>query len=284
MPNAGDVVYGPDIGYKSKRHFRWDECPKCGIGRWVKRSFSNDRLCRLCALGYSHIVSRDVKVVRAQQLLELNKTDVLVEKYGHGQVNQVLRREFGSGLKAQVIADMANKIRGDNVLTHRTCRKCGKEQPIVEFQWGRTLQRICKHCKQERDRAYYEHTKDTRKVNRKRVYDADPEHVIKHVRSNGKIYDAVRKLRVISHYSNGKLACVHCGEDDMACLSIDHINGGGVQHRRIIGSHFYAWLIKNNFPKGYQTLCMNCQMKKKHNEEEFTNLEHIERRKVYGNG
>jgi len=192
------------------------------------------------------------------------------------------QREFGSGLNAQVVADMANKIRGENPLTHRVCRKCGKEQLIVDFQWGGTLQYLCKQCRQARDRAYYEQTKEVRNTNRKRVYHADPEHVLKNVRRDSKVYDAVRKLRVLAHYSSGELACVHCGEDDLACLSIDHINGGGQQHRRVVGSHFYAWLIKNDFPDGYQTLCMNCQMRKKHNEEEFNNLEHIERRVKYG--
>lgn len=284
MPNIGDLVRASTIGWKANRYVQWDVCPQCGAGKWQYRDLPLGRLCRSCRMKSKYIVSKQTKVERAKELLEQHKDDVLTRGYGHGQVNQALRCEFGSGLKATTITDMTNEIRSQNTITSRVCRKCGKEQATVEFQWGRTLQRLCKDCKQERDRAYYEQTKDVRKANRKRVYDADPEHVIKHVRSNGKIYDAVRKLRVISHYSNGKLACTRCGEDDMACLSIDHINGGGVQHRRIIGSHFYAWLIKNNFPEGYQTLCMNCQMKKKHNEEEFTNLEHIERRKVYGNG
>lgn len=71
-----------------------------------------------------------------------------------------------------------------------------------------------------------------------------------------------RKALVIAHYSDGTSACIKCGEDRTACLSIDHINGGGHAHLRQIGkagSSFYEWLIKNDLPEGYQTLCMNCQ-------------------------
>ena len=75
------------------------------------------------------------------------------------------------------------------------------------------------------------------------------------------------KLEVLSHYSNGTKRCVRCGESRPACLSIDHINGGGTKHRAEVvkasGNGFYRWLRKNNFPQGYQTLCMNCQFVKK---------------------
>jgi hypothetical protein len=42
-------------------------------------------------------------------------------------------------------------------------------------------------------------------------------------------------------------------------LTIDHINGGGSQHRKKIGhGHFYLWLYNHGYPDGYQVLCMNC--------------------------
>lgn len=74
------------------------------------------------------------------------------------------------------------------------------------------------------------------------------------------------KCKTLSHYSNGNLACVMCGFDDIRALSIDHINGKGTKHRErmgILGSHIYVWLEKNNYPEGYQTLCMNCQFIKR---------------------
>lgn len=83
------------------------------------------------------------------------------------------------------------------------------------------------------------------------------------------------KIEVLTYYGNGKLTCVQCGFDDVRALSIDHINGGGTQHRKSLGipkggTNFYNWLKSQGFPEGYQTLCMNCQfIKTKTNNECF---------------
>lgn len=51
---------------------------------------------------------------------------------------------------------------------------------------------------------------------------------------------------------------------DIRALSIDHIEGGGNKHLKAIGTQaIYPWLIKNNFPEGYQVLCMCCQFIKR---------------------
>ena len=73
------------------------------------------------------------------------------------------------------------------------------------------------------------------------------------------------KIKVLTHYSYGLLACVQCDEKRIDCLSVDHINNNGHEHRKTTGNgqRFYRWLIKNNLPLGYQTLCMNCQWIKK---------------------
>ncbi len=74
------------------------------------------------------------------------------------------------------------------------------------------------------------------------------------------------KRDVLIHYGGGKLACIICGEGRIACLSIDHIEGGGTNHRRqlrVWGDTFYRWLKEQGNPGGYQTLCMNCQFVKR---------------------
>ncbi len=75
------------------------------------------------------------------------------------------------------------------------------------------------------------------------------------------------RQEVLTHYGNGKCACVKCGESRLACLTIDHINGNGETHRKSIGnkrgSNFWKWLKDNTYPDGFQTLCMNCQMVKR---------------------
>lgn len=67
-----------------------------------------------------------------------------------------------------------------------------------------------------------------------------------------------RKL-VIEHYG-GK--CVCCGEKRIEFLAIDHINNDGNEHRKKLTTKIFYWLIKNNYPDGFQILCHNCNSSK----------------------
>lgn len=70
------------------------------------------------------------------------------------------------------------------------------------------------------------------------------------------------KLDVMTYYGGGMAKCVLCGHAKLTSLSIDHVNGGGCKHRKdlsIKSLGFYVWLIKNNYPEGFRTLCLNCQ-------------------------
>lgn len=73
---------------------------------------------------------------------------------------------------------------------------------------------------------------------------------------------------VLDHYGR---QCQCCGEIHIEFLSLDHKNGDGAEHRRqfyrehghkLEGSLFYRWLIANQFPDNFQTLCMNCNAAK----------------------
>lgn len=72
-------------------------------------------------------------------------------------------------------------------------------------------------------------------------------------------YNRTLKTAVMEYYGGGVCSC--CGEDELAFLSIDHIDGGGNQHRKSLGlggAVFYKWLKRNGFPSGFQVLCHNC--------------------------
>jgi hypothetical protein len=86
-------------------------------------------------------------------------------------------------------------------------------------------------------------------------------------------YHILLKAEVLTHYGNGKLACVRCSFGDIRALSIDHINGGGHKHKieLVRGRNIYNWLKNNNYPEGYQTLCGNCQWIKRVENKEFSN-------------
>ena len=78
------------------------------------------------------------------------------------------------------------------------------------------------------------------------------------------------KEEVLTYYGNGKCACVKCGHTTLASLSIDHINGKGSREKREKGiGNYYAWLKKEGYPSGYQTLCMNCQFVKREENHEL---------------
>ena len=71
-----------------------------------------------------------------------------------------------------------------------------------------------------------------------------------------------KRRKCLEHYSDGTVACKCCNENTYEFLSLDHINGGGTQHRRILRKRIESWLVQNNFPEGYQVLCHNCNMAK----------------------
>ena len=84
-------------------------------------------------------------------------------------------------------------------------------------------------------------------------------------------YRIKTKRLVFEHYSKcNEIKCASCGFTDIRALSLDHIDGNGAAHRKEIckNSHcgsatLYTWLVANNFPEGFQILCMNCQFIKR---------------------
>ena len=74
-------------------------------------------------------------------------------------------------------------------------------------------------------------------------------------RISKKRYEERAKKEVFDYYGR---ECACCGEKEMMFLTIDHINGGGTKHRKKMGEKITTWLLRNNFPDGFQTLCFNC--------------------------
>jgi len=138
-------------------------------------------------------------------------------------------------------------------------------------------------------------TKEDRKKNpkkwfeiRKKYRERNPEHVKKLSRQNyakhkernrprvnkrGKEIRKKTKLEVYTHYSNGVPKCACCGVTGIEFLTVDHIipKREMEKDQKLIEKRFRAnfkanrlsqWLIKNNFPKGFQILCWNCNYAK----------------------
>lgn len=134
---------------------------------------------------------------------------------------------------------------------------------------------ICKECNKIYHREYYRKNKE--KLNekeklrlKKRRSNVD---FVMSERQRGREYWANLRHEAIMAYGGYKCAC--CEEKEPLFLSIDHIENNGADHRRELGikngngkggnTVLYIWLKRNNYPVGFQILCMNCNMGKSRN-------------------
>lgn len=133
----------------------------------------------------------------------------------------------------------------------------GRPCPYGHVTWRMLSTGACVECKKVRLKRYFKSPKgrSTRTRINARFNATEARRTI---RKNSRV-----KLRceVIDYYSRGKNVCACCGEFHVELLTIDHIKGGGRQHRKQIKSNgfgFYEWLKRQNFPAGYRVLCFNC--------------------------
>jgi hypothetical protein len=152
---------------------------------------------------------------------------------------------------------------------YKKCENCGSTKPKIEF-WKRNgtkdnLRNYCKECEKKSAKAWRIENKDYFKK-----YNKDNRNKLN---SYYKKYNNDIRLDVLIHYVpdltchgiDGKGCKFNCS--DIKCLTIDHINGGGNEHRKKnnlkSSSQFYRWLYNNNYPLEFQVLCMNCQWLKR---------------------
>jgi hypothetical protein len=90
-----------------------------------------------------------------------------------------------------------------------------------------------------------------------------------HARAEKKYAQKI-KLQVIKHYCGGskiKCQCPGCRTVAVCFLQIDHVDGKGHSHKigghPSVGKSLWRWLIRNNFPPGFQVLCSNCNSAKR---------------------
>lgn len=117
--------------------------------------------------------------------------------------------------------------------------------------WPPIFQVLCYNCNCSKGKRVRAETTDARKQ-KQQAY-------------NTKAHAKVR-TGVISHYSNGTMACKCCGAKGDDLLTVDHVNGGGERHRAVIGggARTYWWLKNNGYPEGFQVLCWNCNCGRQH--------------------
>lgn len=138
--------------------------------------------------------------------------------------------------------------------------KARKEQAKKEQQAARKHEYYLRNKEKfaEYDRKYQQANPEYRHEVMKRHYQKHRETELAKLR----VYSQNLRLKVLAHYSGGVPQCACCGETHNEFLCLDHIEGNGNEHRRTINSKggysTYRWIIQNNFPDGYRTLCHNC--------------------------
>lgn len=147
--------------------------------------------------------------------------------------------------------------------TTKKCSKCHIDKEFSRFSKNRAtkdgLQIYCKPCHVAGVLACYRKNPEAKKAQVREWAiahkDRRREIRLKHSRKHRNL---VRQL-TFDHY--GRI-CRCCGETMMFCPTIDHMDNDGAEHRKKRGSQsglcLYDWLVRNDFPDNFQTLCRNC--------------------------
>ena len=146
-----------------------------------------------------------------------------------------------------------------------------KERKLYKQAYMKAYREMNKDRLREHQLAYYQDHKEILKQKNQEYYWSHVEEKRARARRTGPVVRNKQRLAVIFHYSKGTMACVRCGFSDIRALVLDHINGGGTEHRREMGNgiNVWLWLARHGFPPGYQILCANCNAIKAREENEY---------------
>ncbi len=81
-------------------------------------------------------------------------------------------------------------------------------------------------------------------------------------REGKKTRNAKKREIVLGHYGGKPPRCSCCGESTYKFLCLDHIHNNGSEHRASLNTDIYSWIIRNDYPDGFQVLCHNCNFAK----------------------
>jgi hypothetical protein len=109
----------------------------------------------------------------------------------------------------------------------KVCSRCSTQRPIKQFNWSIEGVRRASEC------AFCQRARNNRR-------------------------NRFMRLLVLKHYGGDPPRCACCGEAFAEFLSLDHIAGGGRQHRKTIATRWWEWIIRNKFPDTFRVLCHNC--------------------------
>lgn len=146
----------------------------------------------------------------------------------------------------------------------RRCSRCGVLKSIDRYKLNRSepggRSRRCRDCF-----AAYRRTRRQDPAVRARQRAARRRWYARHrLRQNARQKAARERLRTEVLLAYGH-RCDCCAEAAREFLGVDHVRGGGRQHRKRLrlGGRFYDWLKRQGFPRDeFRLLCHNCNVAK----------------------
>lgn len=160
------------------------------------------------------------------------------------------------------ICKQGHLIQGDNVYQRKdgssACKICSKERAKKR----RMNPELRQHDDEKMKQRYYDNREEIKSINRER-WKKNREQYTKQQRTSFPAKLKAIKTEVLTHYGNGKLACVCCGTTGLVFLTLDHIHGReendrGRNPKKRVGRALLAYVKRMGFPPDYQTLCWNC--------------------------
>lgn len=181
-------------------------------------------------------------------------------------------------------------LRNERLKADPTCSKCGETKTVADFP-VRDVCYWCNDCrakyaislyhKQWKAMSDQERQEFRDKVNRRRrekiARMSDEQRRAFYGKTNSRNMQLRNAAKDAVYKAYGGYKCACCGETEPKFLSVDHVRNDGADHKRKhnlrTGEQMYRWLIRNNFPEGFQILCMNCQWGKRNNHGVCPHLE-----------
>jgi predicted restriction endonuclease len=189
-------------------------------------------------------------------------------------ISYMARREKQKAYARTYYSNHRDEIRAKSIIYHAKHREIINAKKRIYNANHRERTRKYTASRREKQREYYkryyaEHRQEilakgrvaakvryeARKPYLRALNIANSEKLKTYRRERGNKY----RQAILEHYG-GQCAC--CGENIPQFLAIDHINNDGAAHRKMIHGRIYEWLVKHDFPEGFQLLCHNCNMAK----------------------
>jgi hypothetical protein len=128
---------------------------------------------------------------------------------------------------------------------------------------------LCQNCIDKRSEVTSEHYRRRKEAGLCYHCDKPPEEgyvLCEYHREQNADYRLQLKIDALNAYGGPQCAGKDCNCIDADVLEIDHVDGGGCKHRRLVtsgrGGHpFYQWLKREGYPPGFRVLCPTCNKK-----------------------